>query len=405
MNTTYLSKTFSSLIRHRNYRLLFFSLSISQVGTSIQDIAQSWVILEKTHSAQAIALLTACLFTPYALLGLISAPLLERLNPRKTMIICQSLSMLSAIALSLLCFTGQIELFHLYLFALLRGFIVVVNNPIRQLLIRQCVERSQVPNAIALNTSVFNLAKVLGPAIGGLLLAGLGAAYCFLFNAVSFAFVIHSLFIMQEQELYPYANNKSKQSLLSRISKALGYVFKSRQLSVPFAVLFLVSLLCINFSVVLPIISGMLLQTNAKEFGYINALFGLGAFLGAIVSAYLSKVSFNFMMVSAAGMGMMFILLALAGNIWLTGSLLIITGYFYTTYTTVTSAYIQLRSDEEYQVNTIALYTYILTGINPAGAFLIGFLEKTGGAAAALIIPGIIALLSSLCGYLANKSQ
>jgi hypothetical protein len=100
----------------------------------------------------------------------------------------------------------------------------------------------------------------------------------------------------------------------------------------------------------------------------------------------------------------MFILLALAGNIWLTGGLLIVTGYFYTTYTTATSAYIQLRSEEEYQVNTIALYTYILTGINPVGAFLIGFFEKTGGAATALIIPGIVALLASFCGYLANKS-
>jgi len=294
---------------------LFISLTVSQIGTSLQDIAQSWIILEKTHSANAVAILTALLFSPYAIFGLISAPLLDKLSPRRTMLVCQVFSVISALCLSFLCFTNRIDVISLYSFALFRGFIVVINNPVRQLLIRQCVEKEHVPNAIALNTSILNIAKVVGPALGGLLLAYAGAGYCFLLNALTYRVVIRSLMAMKDNELTSYTVHQVSQPLFRKIKMALSHLGSHPKLSVVFVILFFISLCCLNFSVFLPMISHDLLKADAAAFGYANALFAFGAFSGAIIAAYEAKPGLKRILVSGAGMGIVFILVPFINNI------------------------------------------------------------------------------------------
>lgn len=400
----YSSRVFSSLIHYRNYRLLFITLSISQIGTGLQDVAQSWLILEKTHSAQAVATLTALLFAPYAILGLISAPLLERLHPRNTMIVCQALSFISAISLAILCFTEGITVHYLYLFALLRGFLVVVNNPVRQLLIRQCVDQEHMPNAIALSTSILNIAKVVGPAAGGLLLAYAGAGYCFLLNALSFLVVISGLCAMDDDELYSYRSDKNAQPLFKKIGAALTHLKDHPPLLMTFIVFFFISLSCLNFSVFLPLIFHDLLTADAATFGYINALFALGAFSGAIISAHAPRVGYRKILLSAGCMGAIFIAVPFAYNDAVIICLLFVLGGCYTMFTTAVNAYIQVLSPEKYQVSNIALYTYILTGINPLGALFIGLLEKYGGVVAALAVPGLLALSIVVFGKIMSRN-
>ena len=388
-------ETFSSLIYYRNFRLFFTGLTLSQLGTNIQDIAQTWLMLELTHSTTSVAIFTACLFAPYAILGLFVGPLTERLDPRITMLWCQGLSMLLSLSLALLYFWGKIAPGYIYVTGFLRGLLIIFNNPMRHLLIRHCVEKEDIPNAVGMNAIVFNLSRSLGPAIGGMMLAWYNAGYCFLINSVSYIPILWGLSLINTRKVASFKKKMTGREILTQLWEGLCYIKKGKMLFPAFVLLIIISIACINFNVLLPILCNEILHVDQVHFGLVTGLFGFGAFTGALNTARLTKPVFKYVLVMAASLGATFILITLFKESWIQMVLIVVLGAFYTNFTTTTNSFIQLNSANKYQGRIISLYSYIVTGSNPIGALFIGLLLNSMGAPATFIIPGIIALIAT----------
>ena len=194
-------RTFASLRRHRNYRLFFSGQIVSVSGTWMQNIAAAWVILELTHSPVAVGVLALCQFLPFTVFGLFAGVLVDRFDARRTVIATQASAMVLAGILAVLAVAGQVTATEVYVLTALRGVVLVLDAPARQALTFQMVGQDELPNAVALNSSLFNAARVVGPALGGLLVAVVGAGACFSLNAVSYLAVLAGLLAMRREEL------------------------------------------------------------------------------------------------------------------------------------------------------------------------------------------------------------
>ena len=195
-------RTFASLRKHRNYRLFFSGQVISVSGTWMQNIATAWLVLELTHSPVAVGILAVCQFLPFTVLGLFAGVLVDRMDARRTVIGTQTASMLLAFALTGLTLARRVTVREVYLLTALRGIVLVLDAPARQALTFQMVGRDELPNAVALNSSLFNAARVVGPAAGGVMVAAVGVGACFAFNAASYLAVLAGLLMMRSSELF-----------------------------------------------------------------------------------------------------------------------------------------------------------------------------------------------------------
>ncbi|HEY5257428.1 MAG TPA: MFS transporter [Candidatus Baltobacteraceae bacterium] len=339
------SRTFSSLGKHRNYRLYFYGQLVSQIGTWLQNAAQAWLILDLTHSAWAVGVLAFFLYGPYALLGLVGSAMADRFDRRKTLIVTQAAMALCAVVLAAVAFAHVDSVWVIDAIAAVRGTILVFNNPSRQAFIVQLVGRAELQNAIALNSSVNNSTRIVGPAVAGLLIAGVGVAWCFALNAVSFVAVIVALCAMRESELHPSGALRTDQTLLASIGTGLQYARHTKAVAIVLSMMFVIATFGINFSVLLPVLARQTLQGDAKIFGLVTASFGLGALCGALVTASRVRASRGLLLLAAVGFGAAQLLVALAGrNLWFTVVALLLTGVCYTIYTASTNAIVQLAT-------------------------------------------------------------
>ena len=196
-------RTFLSLRKHRNYRLFFMGQVVSLSGTWMQNVAMYWFVLTLTHDPFAIGILSICRFGPFTVFGLFSGVIADRFDNRKTVIVTQSVQMALSVVLAVDAVTGHATAWHVYAIAALTGTALVLDAPARQSLTFQMVGRDELPNAIALNSSLFNIARIAGPALGGIVIATVGVGWCFAANAASFLAVLLSLLLMRPSELFP----------------------------------------------------------------------------------------------------------------------------------------------------------------------------------------------------------
>lgn len=388
-------KTFHNLISNKGYRILFLSLSISQVGTHIQDIAQLWYVLAYSHSPQSLGILSACLYGPYTLLGLFSGAMINRFNLRRTMMCCQFLSMLIAFTMSAIFFGNGMSIDKIYFFAVLRGIIMIINNPIRQLVIREIVEKEHLPNAIALNSSIFNLAKIIGPLIGAFTLTKLGYSFCYLINGVSFLFVIAGLISMRKTSQTDEGRRPALEISITNSFRSFNYVYRNKRLRLCFILLIIISVLCLNFSISIPILTKKILHLSALELGLITSTFSLGALLGSFISAWFGRPKLKTITICGIAMGLNFILTALSTHIVMILITIFSLGIIYMLYTTFTNTFIQLSVKSSFTVNAVSLYSYIMTATNPLGGLIIGYLASIENVKFTFLLPGIITFFVS----------
>src|SRR5919202_6058 len=194
-------RAFSSLRKHRNYRLYFLGQAVSQTGTWIDKVAQAWLVLSLTHSAVAVGILAACQFVPFSVLGLVAGVVVDRLDNWRTVVWTQAVRMVIAATLAAIVLLGLVQVWMVYGLAVLMGIVLVLDAPSRQALTFRMVGRSELPNAVALNSSLFNAARIVGPGIGGVLIAGFGVGPAFALNAVSFIAVLAGLLLMEPAAL------------------------------------------------------------------------------------------------------------------------------------------------------------------------------------------------------------
>ncbi len=390
---------FASLRTHRNYRLYFGGQLVSQLGTWLQNAAQAWLVLDLTHSAQAVGVVAFCLYSPYAFLGLIGGALADRWNRARMLMLTQTAMAACAVALTLVAYVHVDRVWVIDLIAVLRGTIMVFNNPSRQGLMVELVGRRELPNAIALNSSLNNATRIVGPALAGVLIATVGVATCFALNALSFIAIVAALGAMRPAEFAREAP-RTRVPLLRSIRDGLAYARHTKTVAIVLTMLFVVATVSINFSVVLPVLARYSLHGGPRTYGVITAVFGLGAFAGALFTASRKKSSPALLLFAAAGFGAAQLGVALQHSITGVACALFVTGVCYTVYTATSNALVQLATPGFMQGRVGGLYNYVFLATGPLGSLLAGGLCERYGASSAFLAGGAAALAMALTGVL-----
>jgi MFS family permease len=398
-------RTFSSLRKHRNYRLFFSGQVISVSGTWMQNIATAWLILELTHSPVAVGVLALCQFLPFTVFGLFAGVLVDRFDARRLVIGTQIVSMVFAAVLAGLTLGGIITPWQVYLLAGLRGAVLVLDAPARQALTFQMVGRDELPNAVALNSSLFNAARVVGPAVGGVVVATVGVGFCFAFNALSFLAVLVGLLMMRAAELFPVERAEAGLTFVRGTKEAFQYVVRARRPLVVLVVVFLLSTFSFNFNVLLPVLTRTTLDGGPQVFGILSACFGVGALAGALISASRARASRTALLVGTGGFGLAELLLAPARSVAITGLLLAVTGLCFTLWTSNANSSLQLGAPERLRGRVIGLYYFAFNGSGPLGGVLTGWLAAKGGTELAFVVAGGVAVATTAAVVLLGRPR
>ena len=397
-------RTFASLA-YRNYRLYFMGQVVSVTGTWMQNIAMAWLILDLTHSPVAVGALALCQFLPFTVFGLFAGTVVDRFDPRRLVIWTQAASMVLAAGLAIPALLGQATPWIVYLAAGLRGAVLVLDAPSRQALTFQMVGPRELPNAVALNSSLFNAARVIGPTLGGALVAIAGAGFCFAFNAVSFLAVLAGLLAMRRDELLPPERNGERPRLLRGTREALHYVRRTPRAGVILLLVAVVSTFAFNFNVLLPVLAKETLNSGPATFGVVTGCFGAGALVGALLAATLGRASIRAMVAAMTLFGVSEFLLAPLHSVATTGAALFVVGLSFTMWTANANSTLQLEAPGHLRGRVVGLYYYAFNGAGPVGGLLAGWLAAVGGTGLAFAVGGAVTVAAVLVALPALVSR
>jgi MFS family permease len=389
-------RAFASLRMHRNYRLYFLGQAISQTGTWIDKVAQAWLVLALTHSAFAVGVLAACQFVPFSVLGLVAGVVVDRLDTWRTVVVTQAIRMVIASVLAAIVLAGIAQVWMIYTLAIMTGIVLVLDAPSRQQLTFKMVGRAELPNAVALNSSLFNAARIVGPGIGGLLIAAFGVGPAFAINAVSFVAVLVGLLLMDTSNLMSFAPREHVATLFADLREGVSYARESPHVRLVLAMLVAISTIAMNFNVLLPVLARSTLESGPGVFGLIAACFGAGALVGGLLSAALSRASWKAIVAGAGGLGVAELVLAPQHSLGPAVVLLFIAGVCFTLYTANSNALLQLRAPDHLRGRVIGFYYFAFNGLAPLGGILTGWLAATGGTELAFAVAGTVTALVAL---------
>jgi MFS family permease len=390
--------TFRAL-RNRNYRLFYAGQIISLSGTWMQTIAQALLVLQITDSKIALGTVTMLQFLPITIFVLFAGVIADRVPKREFIVATRSLAMVQAFILAALVWTGQVELWHVYVLALVLGLANAFEQPTRQAFIVEMVGREDLPNAVALNSGVFNAARLIGPAIGGVLIAAAGLKWAFTLNGLSFIPVILALMMMRSDELYPVPPREAGNPL-SELREGLSYAFRT-----PAALLIVILVAVIgtfgyNFTVMLPLIARYVLDQGSEGLGFMTAAVGLGAVISALMLARQQTASRTTMFVGGAAFCVMLLLVALSQWYVVTLVALLLLGVANTAFSATANSSLQLASPDHLRGRVMGLYMLLFAGSTPIGAIITGFLAERLGVSSAIAINAAACALGLAAGLL-----
>ena len=386
------ARTFASLRRHRNYRLFFTGQLVSVIGTWMQNIALAWLVVELTRSPLAVGLLAFCRFIPFTVFGLVAGVVADRIDNRKLVIGTQLTSMVFSAILATLVMTGPPPLWLVYVLAVLSSTALVFDAPGRHALTFQLVGREELPNAVALNTSLFNASRVIGPAVAGVLIAAFGVGVCFAINTVSFLAVLAGLLMMRPSELVALERAGEPPTLMRGIREGLSYVRHSPQARLVLVIVTVVSTVGFNFHVILPLLASETLNTGPEVFGILSAFFGAGALAGALLSAALGRASWKVLVAGTGGFSLALLALAPLESVWPCAALLFVTGGCFSLWTANANSILQLGSPDHLRGRVVSIYLWAFAGLAPVGGLLAGWLCEVGGTQLSFAVAGTTGL-------------
>lgn len=381
-------RTFASLRHHRNYRLFFFGQVVSVSGTWMQNIALAWVVIDLSHSPIAVGALAFCRFVPFTVFGLVAGVVADRVDNRRFVIGTQTAAMLLSFALAALALTGAATLAVIFPLALLLGVVQVFDAPGRQALTYQLVGTDELPNAIALNSTLFNMSRVVGPALAGVVIAAAGAGVCFAVNAFSFLAVLAGLLAMRTRELYPVERGE-RPTVIRGTLEGLAHVVRSRDLTLVLLIVTVMSTVGFNFNVILPLLASSTLHTGPGMFGVLSACFGTGALAGALLAATLGRASWTALLAGLVGFSGAMLALAPLHTPLACAVLLFLLGGSFTLLTANANALVQLGAPGHLRGRIVGLYLFAFAGLAPIGGLFAGWLVTVGGTPLAFGVAGV----------------
>lgn len=381
-------------LSHRNYRLYFGGQLVSVTGTWMQMLAQSWLVLSLTSSPLKLALVNVMQFAPILFLGLFAGVVADRFSRRKVLLVTQAFSALLALTLAILDFTDRVVLWQVYVLALGLGIVNAFDMPARQAFVVEMVGPEDLPNAIALNASIFNAGRLIGPAIAGVLLAFFGTAFCFSLNAASYLAVIAALLMMR----LPQTVQRTRKSGLGDLLEGLSYVRTTRAVGFTLLLVGLTATFALNFSIWMPLLAKEDFDAGPRGFGLLMATLGLGSLVGALVLAFYVKRSNPALMVgTAALLGAAEIAVALVAGLGAhiaVGLLIIpVMGFAMTMTMASANTFIQTSSPPELRGRVMSVYMTVFAGTAPAGALFAGAVSSAFSTPVSLALGGVIALV------------
>ena len=377
-------------MRSRNYRLYFSGQLVSLIGTWMQIIAQSWLVLELSHSAFAVGVVTALQFGPMLVGGVWGGLLADRLNKRRMLLLSQSLFAIEATVLAVLVATGTVQLWHVYVLALVYGTIQVLDVPARQAFVSEMVRDDDVMNAVSLNAAAFNLARMAGPAIAGLVIAHVDMTICFIANAVSFVAVLISLALMRPSELRVHTETAKKGR--GQIRAGIRYVRSKPDLALPIVLMGVVSTLGLNFQIVLPVMAKRTFGGDATTFGMLSLVFAFGCLIGALYAGTRKRPSRTLLVGSAIAFGAFEFLAAFAPNLRAAYLILPLAGIGGMCFISTANSTVQLNSSRVMRGRAMSLFSLVLLGSTPIGGPIIGWISQTWSPRVALAVGGAATL-------------
>ena len=394
-NVTGFNHIFRSL-RGRNYRLFFIGQGISLIGTWMQQVAMSWLVYSLTNSAFLLGVVSFSGLILNLLLAPFAGVLVDRLNKHKMLITTQVLSMIQALILATVVLTGGAAVWNLILLSAALGAINAFDMPTRQSIVINMVEkRENLGNAIALNSSLFNGTRLIGPAIAGILVATIGEGLCFLINGLSFIAVIACLLAIK---LTPSVKNVVHPDYFKGLKDGLNYSFGFVPIRYIFLLLTYLSFVAMPFTVLLPVFAKDILQGGASTLGFLTTAMGLGALIGAIFMASRKNVRGlgRIIIISAIIFGAGLILFSFTGVLWLSLLTMAITGFGMVVAMAASNTFLQTIADDDKRGRVMSFYVMAFMGLAPFGSLIYGALASVITVPTTLLIGGILELLGVL---------
>jgi MFS family permease len=367
---------------------------VSNTGSWMQRVAQDWLVLELTHnSGTALGITSGLQFLPMLLFSLWGGVIADRYAKRRILMATQSIMGGLALVLGVLALTGSVRIWHVYLLAFALGLVTVVDNPTRQAFAVEMVGKDDMANAIALNSAVFNLARIAGPAVAGVVIGALGTPTAFVVNAASYGAVLIGLKLMRPEELHPA---RRAQRGAGQLRQALSYVRARPSLWMPLILIFFVSTFGMNFQVTTPLMSRTVFHTGAGEFGLAASVFAAGALGGALLAARRSRPTLRLLLATSLAFGVFEVLTGLAPDYLAFVAVLVPTGLTVVTFTTAANSSTQLGTVPDMRGRVMGLYMLVFLGGAPLGAPLAGWIAAAYGARASLIAGGAISAVATV---------
>jgi MFS family permease len=379
--------TWLRALESRDFRVFWGGQLVSLVGTWMQSVGQAWLVLSLSDSPFKLGLISALQFLPMLCFAFLTGVIADRLPKRRLLLATQSALAAQAFALSALVWTGHVRYWHVAVLALLLGIANTVDMPARQSFVAELVPRSSLMNAIALNSASFNAARVVGPAVAGLLVASYGVAVAFLLNGLSFLAVIAALFAVRA-EGRPRPGDGA--TVLAQVAEGVRYALRTPQITLVLGLVVVVSVFLFNFNVLVPLLARQVLDVGAHGFGLLMAAFGAGALVGAMTLAFSTRTRprISFILGAAIVFATTTAVMAPVRAFGVAAALLFVLGLFGIAFMASCNTLLQVSTPDELRGRAMSLYTLAFAGTTPFGALLAGTVAEHWGVPAAFLAGG-----------------
>lgn len=381
-----------SALRVRNYRLFALGQAVSNSGTWMQRVAQDWLVLTLTGSATSVGVTIALQFLPTLVLGLYSGVIADRYARRTIMLVTQSCMGLTSFALAMLTLTGNVVVWHVYVFALVLGLATVADTPARQAFASELVGPEDLRNAVALNAANFSAARIVGPALAALLITAVGTGWAFLLNALSFLGPIIALALMRTNELH---RSETQPRRPGQLREGLQHVRNNPNLLWPIVLVGVLGTFCFNFPVWLAPFTETVFRQGADGYGLLNVLIAVGTLAGALLAAKLTSSRTTLLVYVAALHGALLMATAFAPSFLVLAVIMPAIGLMTQVFNTTANSHIQLTADPAMRGRVMSLYVLVFIGGLPIGGPVTGWITDRIGARGGVFVGGAIAMLAA----------
>ncbi len=401
-----------SALRERNFRIFLTGQTISLAGFWMQSVAQSWLVLELSSSPTALGLVNALHTLPVLLFSLYAGSLADRFDKRKVMLILQVALALLTLFMAVLASSGSIRLWHIYLLVLALGFLNTIDVTFRQAILSELAGKDSLANAISMNTMVFNLARIVGPSIAGVVISAVGTIPCFYINAASYLAVAIALLALDKSKMQTtvLSSDAPRQSPTQATLEGLRYIWGRAELIRPLVLMAVLSAFVINFNTIIPIFSRQDLRLDARGLGFLMASLGAGSFCSALLLAAMGrkKPSLTWMYSGALALPLLLLIAGLQSVFPLSCLLFFGIGFSTIAFSNSCNAFLQLKAEDRFRGRVISAFYLVFGGVTPIGSLISGAVTQKWGVRPYMVAAGLIGVCASglaVAGYLKKEKS